>query len=147
MTNGTTAQTSNNVDITNVAPGLLTLNGSGLAAAQVVQVAAGNAQTVLPISTANSAGGIVPSPIILGGGNTTYLVLFGSGIAGAGTALTTATINGVSATVPYAGPAGADTGLDQVNVLIPASLAGKGNVNVQLTAAGVPANPVQITIQ
>jgi hypothetical protein len=34
-----------------------------------------------------------------------------------------------------------------VNVLIPASLAGKGNVNVQLAANGINANPVQITIQ
>ena len=38
-------------------------------------------------------------------------------------------------------------GVDQVNVLLPASLAGEGNVNVQLTAGGTAANPVQVTIQ
>jgi hypothetical protein len=34
-----------------------------------------------------------------------------------------------------------------VDVLIPAKLAGAGNANVQLTAAGVAANQVQVTIQ
>jgi uncharacterized protein (TIGR03437 family) len=75
------------------------------------------------------------------------LLLFGTGIAGGGTALTTVTINGLAATVTYAGPAGTGTGLDQVNVLLPAKLAGAGNVNVQLTSEGVAANPVQITVQ
>jgi hypothetical protein len=34
-----------------------------------------------------------------------------------------------------------------VNILIPGKLAGAGNVNVQLIAEGVPANPVQITLK
>jgi uncharacterized protein (TIGR03437 family) len=34
-----------------------------------------------------------------------------------------------------------------VNVQLPASLAGKGNVTIQLTANGLAANPVNITIQ
>ena len=38
-------------------------------------------------------------------------------------------------------------GVDQVNVQIPPSLAGKGNVNVQVSANGVAANPVQIPVQ
>jgi len=42
---------------------------------------------------------------------------------------------------------GSFTGLDQVNVLLPPSLAGKGNVTVQLTANGIAANPVNLTIQ
>jgi len=148
VTNGTTTQTSSNVEIATVAPGLLTLNGSGLAAAEVVQVSASGAQTIQQVYTTNSSGAIVASPIAIGtGGASTYLVLFGSGIANAGTALTTVTINGVAETVTYAGPAGADSGLDQVNVLLPAKLAGSGNVNVQLTVEALAANPVQITIQ
>ncbi|MDP9054504.1 MAG: hypothetical protein M3N93_09425 [Acidobacteriota bacterium] len=147
VTNGTAGQTAANVEISSVAPGLLTLNGTGLAAAQVVQVAASGAQLAQQIYSANSSGAIVPNPIALGGGNSTYLVLFGTGIAGAGTALTSATINGVNAPVIYAGSAGTDTGLDQVNLLIPTTLAGKGNVNVQLTVEGIAANPVQITVQ
>jgi uncharacterized protein (TIGR03437 family) len=57
------------------------------------------------------------------------------------------TVNGVAASVAYAGPQGTFTGLDQANVLLPASLAGKGNVTVQLTANGIAANSVNITIQ
>jgi uncharacterized protein (TIGR03437 family) len=38
-------------------------------------------------------------------------------------------------------------GLDQVNVQLPSSLAGKGNVTILLTASGLAANPVNITIQ
>jgi uncharacterized protein (TIGR03437 family) len=49
--------------------------------------------------------------------------------------------------VLFAGPGGGVPGLDQVNVAIPKSLAGAGNVTVQVTASGIAANPVQITIQ
>jgi uncharacterized protein (TIGR03437 family) len=59
----------------------------------------------------------------------------------------TATIGGVNATVTYSGPQGTYPGLDQVNLLIPASLAGKGRLNVVLTAAGKPSNPVYIMAQ
>ncbi len=147
VTNGTLTQTANNVQVSTVAPGVLTLNGAGLAAAEVVQVSA-SGQTPQQVYSTNSAGAPIASPIAVGSGaNSTYLVLFGTGIAKAGTALTTATINGVNATVTYAGPAGADSGLDQVNILLPASLSGKGNVNVQLAVEGIPADPVQITTQ
>ena len=147
ITNGTTTQTANNIEIATVAPGLLTLNGNGLAAAYVVQVASGGTQTVVPVYTTNSTGAVVPSPISMTSGTSSYLVLFGSGIANGGTPLTSVTINGVNATVYYAGPQGTASGLDQVDVLIPASVAGKGNVNVQLVTEGIAANPVQITVQ
>jgi uncharacterized protein (TIGR03437 family) len=147
VTNGTATQTANNVEIASAAPGILTLNGSGLAAAYVVQVASGGVQSVQQIYSTNSSGAVVPNPIALASGASSWLVLFGSGIAAGGTALTQATINGVNATVIYAGPQGAETGLDQVDLLIPSSLAGKGNVNVQITTEGITANPVQITIQ
>ena len=47
----------------------------------------------------------------------------------------------------FAGSQGGFAGLDQANVLLPASFAGKGNVTIQLTANGLAANPVNITIQ
>jgi len=52
----------------------------------------------------------------------------------------------INAPVIYAGPQGADAGLDQVNVLIPAQLAGSGTVNIVVTAAGIAANTVNILI-
>ena len=39
------------------------------------------------------------------------------------------------------------SGLDQINLSIPASLAGKGSVNVVVTAGGKPSNPVAVTFQ
>jgi uncharacterized protein (TIGR03437 family) len=73
-----------------------------------------------------------------------YLILYGTGI---GTAAVTATIGGQIANVVYSGPQGTYPGLDQVNLLIPPSLAGKGQVNVVVTAANKPSNPVYIVIQ
>lgn len=149
ISNGTTTQTANNVAISTVSPGIITANGSGLAAANVIQVSVAGAQTVQPVYTNNADGAVVANPVAVGtGGASTYLILLGTGLAQAGTALTSATINGVAATVTYAGPLGAAyPGLDQVNILIPAKAAGAGNANVQLTVEGVAANPVQITLK
>jgi uncharacterized protein (TIGR03437 family) len=147
ITNGTVTQTANNVAISEVAPGILQLNGSGLPAAYVVNVSSTGSQTTAAIFTTNSSGAVVPNPVQLTTGVNTYLILYGSGIAASGTALTSATVNGVAATVTYAGPSGAYSGVDQVNVLLPAKLAGSGSVEVQITSELVNANPVAITIQ
>jgi len=156
ITTPTGTQTASNVEISTVAPGLLAVNGSQLAAAVAIQVSGGT-QTAQPVYTTDSNGAIVPSPVTIGtGSSSTYLALFGTGIAGGGTALTTVTVNGLPATVTYAGPSGPGTGIDQVNVLLPAKLAGAGNVNVQLTSeasltsnpgGGFLANQVQITVK
>jgi uncharacterized protein (TIGR03437 family) len=146
MTNGTATQTASNAEISAIAPGIITMNGLGLPAAVAVSVAADGTQTSQPVYTTDSNGAVVASPISLSNSGT-VLVLFGSGIAAGGTALTSATINGQNATVTYAGPSGGGNGLDQVNILIPAKLAGAGNVNVQVTTEVVPSNPVQVTIK
>jgi uncharacterized protein (TIGR03437 family) len=115
-----------------VAPSLYILNG--LAAAYVIQVSVAGVQTVLPVST----------PINLSSGQV-YLILYGTGIRGAGNNVGV-TIGGITATVAYAGPAGTTPGLDQVNVLIPPQLAGHGTVDVVLSAALIDANVVKITL-
>jgi uncharacterized protein (TIGR03437 family) len=118
------------VQITAVAPSLYLQNTSGLAAAYAL---------------VNGAYRPVTSPIDISSGEV-YLILFGTGIRGAGSNVT-ATIGGVEASVTYAGPQGGIAGLDQVNVLIPAQLAGSGTVNVVLTADYLPANTAKVTIQ
>ena len=147
VTSGATTQTANNVQISTVAPAIYTASGSGLAAGQFVQVGANNAQTTQSTYQTDSNGATIAKPMALSSSTNTYLVLYGTGISAAGTALTTATVNGLAATVVYAGTAGAGSGLDQVNILLPAKLAGAGNVNVQIAAESIPANPVQITVQ
>ena len=139
-------QTSNPVQIAAVAPSIFALNGTGLAAGYAVRVS-GNQQLSEPAYTLNAGGAYSATPISLGSGSDqTVLVLYATGLQAAGTSGVTATINGVAATVLYAGPSGT-AGLDQVNLLIPASLAGKGNVPVQVTANKLAANTVQITLQ
>ncbi len=148
VTSAGSSQTASNVQIAKVAPGIFTLNASGLASAYAIRVSANGTQTAELVYSINSNGGVVASPINLGSAtDQLILALFGTGLETAGTSGVTATVNGVKATVAYAGPQGGEPGFDQVNVLLPSSLAGAGNVNVQVTAGGVAANPVQVTIQ
>ena len=47
----------------------------------------------------------------------------------------------------YAGAQGTDVGLDQVNVLLLPSLAGRGDAPLVLTAAGKRSNAARITFR
>jgi uncharacterized protein (TIGR03437 family) len=59
-----------------------------------------------------------------------YLSLYGSGLRAARSV--TVLVGGVPAPVTYAGPQNQFAGLDQINVRLPASLAGRGNVNIEV---------------
>ena len=143
---GASTQAVSNVQVAMVAPALFSVNGLGLAAAAALRVSNGT-QITEPAYALNSFGSFSASPINMGSGtDQVYLTLYGTGVEAAGASNVTVMLGGVSAPVLYAGSAGF-TGVDQVNVQLPASLAGKGNVEVQLTAGGVAANPVTITIQ
>jgi uncharacterized protein (TIGR03437 family) len=120
--------------ISAIAPELYTLDSAGLAAAYVVHVSASGVQTLVSVS----------APIDVSSGQV-YLILFGTGIRGAGSNVSV-TIGGINAPVAYSGPQGVTQGLDQVNVLIPAQLAGSGTVQIVLTAASIAANAVNITV-
>lgn len=108
-------------------PNLFMTNASGLAAGYAI--------------TASGVYLSLTQPIPAG----SLLVLAGSGLGSATSA--TATMGGVSANVVYAGAEGTYPGLDQYNIAIPASLAGAGNVDVIVIAAGLPSNTVNVTIQ
>ena len=59
----------------------------------------------------------------------------------------TFTINGESVPVLYAGAQGQFAGLDQINVELPATLKGAGEVNFRVTADGQTSNSVTVMIQ
>jgi uncharacterized protein (TIGR03437 family) len=131
----------NNVSTTeavqNVAPTLFTTNaaGTGTAAATAIQVQTGNTQ--VPIST---------TPVNVTGG-ATYLTLYGTGIRNRSSLSNVQlSVNGTALPVTFAGPQGAFAGLDQVNVLLPASLAGSGVADLMLTVDGQNSNVVTIDI-
>jgi len=92
-------------------------------------------------------GSCQPAPINLGTGQA-YLLLFGTGIRNR-RLLTevTATIDGVSVPITYAGDQGQFVGLDQVNLVLPPELAGRGSVDLILTVDSKPANTVRLAFQ
>jgi uncharacterized protein (TIGR03437 family) len=125
-----------------LAPSLFTLNAGGLAAAYVTRVAPSGAVTNQPI--ANFKNGIyTPIPIDVTSAPA-YLILFGTGIRNA--SFLTAIVNGGSLPLQYAGPQESIVGLDQVNLLLPSSLAGSGCSNIVVTS-GLFSNTVYACIQ
>ena len=126
---------------------MFVLNASGLAAAYLVHVAAGQPQSFDSVFTLQN-GTRFAKPIDLGPpGEQVYLILYGTGVRNAGTAGVTVNIDGLKARVTYAGPETKVDGLDQINALLPPALAGSGDVSVVLTAAGIAANSVHVTIK
>jgi uncharacterized protein (TIGR03437 family) len=132
-------------------PGLFLFGGTDLVAAYVQRVNADGSQTVDNVYTLNSSGGIVAAPIDLSPASSqVYLVLYGTGLRGHSSASNSVTITagGVALPAPtYAGAQPQYAGLDQIDVLLPQSLAGKGDVVIQLTVDGQAANPGHVTIQ
>jgi uncharacterized protein (TIGR03437 family) len=145
VTSGTVSQeTVMNLSVT--APGLFSEGGTGggVAAAETLTVSGANQTYAFVFSCAT--GTCQPVPIDVSGGQT-YLILYGTGISGAGQSAVSITVGGMTLPVEFAGALSEFAGLDQVNVLLPAALAGTGVVPVQVTVGGVASNSVQIEIQ
>ena len=129
-----------------VSPGIFPLNVSGLVAAWILPVISGAQQPLQPVFQLAS-GNVVALPLNLGPSTEqVYLEIYGTGFRNAKNI--TATVGGLS--VPVLGWAATSqfVGEDQVNIgPLPPSLAGRGSVNIVITADGLAANTVNITIQ
>jgi uncharacterized protein (TIGR03437 family) len=135
-----------------VAPALFTANGDGqgVAAAFVRRVRADGSSLDEPIAWFDAEQNkLVPRPIDLGHqSEQLFLILFGNGIRlRSSLSAVIATIGGAYAEVNFAGAYADLAGLDQVDVLLPRSLAGRGEVDVLLTVEAQMANPVRIHIK
>ncbi len=74
-------------------------------------------------------------------------MLYGTGIQNrAALSDVTVTIGGLTLPAAYAGAAPKYAGEDQVDVLLPASLAGSGTVNVTVSVSGAVSNVVTVEI-
>jgi uncharacterized protein (TIGR03437 family) len=147
ITSGDGTKSSATVQIAAVAPGLFTLNAANLVAASAIRLSADGTQVAEPVYSV-TASGIVASPIDLGSNSDqVYLTLFGTGLQAAGTAGVKVSVGATDVPVQFAGSQGSFAGLDQVNVVLPHSLAGSGDVTLQLSAAGLAANAVRLTIR
>jgi uncharacterized protein (TIGR03437 family) len=138
--------------IVNVSPGLFAANanGQGVALAVALRVRANGSLVYEPVARFDAAQNrFVPTPIDLGPEtDQVFLVLFGTGIRFRSSLSSVVTrIGGTDAQVSYAGAQGDWVGLDQVNVHIPRSLIGRGEVDVTMTADGEESNKVTVSIK
>ncbi len=134
------------VEIAAAAPALFTLNSAGT----------GDAYALATIDGVNYQS---PPFDVLVGGRPNIVVFFATGVRRAPAAnpndengvaeSVTVTIDGRAARVLYAGAQGDFAGLDQLNVEMPAALAGGGprRVDVVVTVNGVPTNHVTIQVR
>jgi uncharacterized protein (TIGR03437 family) len=144
---GVTATAS--VDVSAVMPSIFSLGGSAnVAAAVAIRVAEDGTQTPVAVFQC-TASGCTASPIDRGGaGDSVFLTLFGTGLRkNSGLSNVRATIGGVDAPVAFAGAQGEFAGLDQINLQLPASLRGRGDVAIILTVDGVTTNSVNINVR
>ena len=128
------------VQIAEAAPALFTVNAAGTGDAAAVATPDGVMWQAAPFD-------------VVINNRPNNLVLYGTGLRRAGAGLqslsdiVTVSIDGQAARVLYAGAQGTYSGLDQINVELPQSLAGKGErrVSVVLSVNGIAAN--QVTVQ
>ncbi len=116
-------------------PSLFKANSENLAAAQVARIQAGKIVY-----------DAVATPISIGlAAEQATLILYGTGLNSSKEV--SVTIGGMKLQPAYAGTQGTYQGLDQINVTLPQSLAGKGKVDIIVTASGKPSNPVNVVFQ
>lgn len=134
-----------------VAPSLFTANasGSGVAAAYAVRVRNG-VQTNLPVARFDSTRNqFVPEPLDLGApGDQVFLILYGTGLRKRSDVANVRALVGQNYVVAdFAGEAPGYVGLEQINLLLPRALIGRGEIEVSLTVDGFTVNPVKIAIK
>src|SRR5215470_1886664 len=139
-----------NVMIDTTAPALFAgnSNGAGIAAALVYRIKATGEQSYEAVSQFDqSMNRLVATPIDFGPEtDQLFLILFGSGFRG-NTMLSAAScqIGGTNAEVLFTGPVPGLDGLDQANVRLPRSLAGRNAaLNVAFSVGGKAANTVSV---
>ena len=155
ITSGDGSVSTGSVQIAAVAPGLFAANasGQGVAAAVVFRVKADGSQSYEPVAQFDPAQSkFVAIPIDLGPEtDQVFLILFGTGIRYRNSlSAVSASLggpNGVDAQVMFAGAQDGFVGLDQVNVRLPRSLIGRGEVDMALTVDGQAANTVKVALK
>ncbi|MBM3752608.1 MAG: hypothetical protein FJW38_01355 [Acidobacteria bacterium] len=138
---------SGEVTVARVAPGMFTVDGvvDGVPAAYAALYSADGGVRNIPVLDCGS-GRCVAAPMSPGGdGETLVVSIFGTGWRNA--ARVTALIANTTAEVLFAGAHPVTPGLDQINVVIPKSLARRGEVEVVLAADGNTSNRAKIVIQ
>ena len=134
------------LQIGTIAPGIFTADGK-LAVGSALLIDGQGKQTTLSLAQYDTASAqFKPTPIPIAASSTT-LTLYGTGARNALNSQFSISIGGITIAPAYVGMQGTFVGLDQINITVPPSLAGAGDVAVVLTAAGMASNTVHVTIQ
>ncbi len=141
-----------NVAIETIAPALFAANanGAGVAAAVVMRIKATGERTFESVAEFNMAQNrLVATPIDLGPEtDQLFLILFGTSFrANAMLSVVSCQIGGMNAEALFAGAVPGFAGLDQANVRLSRSLAGRGNVAIAFTVGGRAANALSINVR
>jgi uncharacterized protein (TIGR03437 family) len=136
------------ITLARVAPGVFVAGTQPFVASNVITVKA-NGQQLLSSPYRPEGLGLAPVPIDLGPStDKVLLLLYATGVRGrTGLNQVNVTIGGVAATVEYAGVQNSYPGFDQLNVVIPRALIGRGMVDVVVTVEGKTANIGRVAIQ
>lgn len=150
--NATGPVASGPLTVASVAPGLFTFesNGRGYAAGYALRVPASGSATVTFFARLDAGTNTyVANPIEFGPAtDRTFCVFFGTGIRGrTNLSSVRASLGGTSLPVDFASAQGDLVGLDQVNVEVPRTFAGRGDVDVVLTVDGKIANTVRVNFR
>lgn len=140
------------VQISPIAPALFTANasGKGLATGVVLRVKANGQQVYEAFAHYDAATAkFIANPIDLSDpSEQVYLIFFGTGFRFRSSLDAVAMeIGGMALKPDYAGGVASLAGLDQLNLLAPHSLAGRGEVEVGLKVDGKTANVVKLTFK
>lgn len=146
VNNGSTIA-NGSIEITNVSPGLFSADasGKGLAAALVLRIKSNGEQIFEPITKIDaSTGRVVAVPIDLSHpADQVFLICFGTGMRNRSSLSNVqSAVGGMDVEPLFVGPQGNLAGLDQCNLRLPQSLAGRGAVEIEIQIDGVSANRV-----
>jgi uncharacterized protein (TIGR03437 family) len=129
------------VNVNNVWPGFFTVNssGSGVGSANVLRVKADGQQVYEALGESID----VSQP-----GEKVFLILYGTGWRGRSSEERVQIfLGGLNLPALYSGSVSGLVGLDQINVELPSSLAGRGLLRLVTQVDGWPANTIQFTIK
>ena len=147
MRSGSTVLTGS-FTVAAVSPGLFAENGNGagVAAGAYLRASAPTAAAFVFSCQTGVALSCLSAPISLGAAaDTVYVTLYGTGFRGA--QRVQVFVAGQSVPVTYFGVQGQYQGLDQINITLPAGLAGTGEASLYVVADGKSSNMTTIHIQ
>lgn len=152
VTNAQGRAATGTISVTNVMPGLFTADasGKGPVVGYVQRTKANGAQTNEAMTRFDAAQSkFVTIPIDLGPTtDQVFLVLFGTGLRyRSALSAVSANIGGTDTTVTFAGAQGFFVGLDQVNIRLPRTLLGRGEIDLFLKVDNKTSNTVKINVK